>query len=97
MRQPVTLTPVGNISEVTVASLTTALRDIGISVQTPTEAGSPTALNVVLTDDYLQPELAKINKQALESQQTWLLVKPVGSVLWLGLFLLRARRGVGTV
>lgn len=84
LRQPVTLTPVGNISEVTVASLTTALRDIGISVQTPTEAGSPTALNVVLTDDYLQPELAKINKQALESQQTWLLVKPVGSVLWLG-------------
>ncbi len=84
LRQPVTLTPVGNISEVTVAALTTALRDIGISVQTPTEAGSPTALNVVLTDDYLQPELAKINKQALESQQTWLLVKPVGSVLWLG-------------
>lgn len=84
LRQPVTLTPVGNISEVTVAALTTALRDIGISVQTPTEAGSPTALNVVLTDDYLQPELAKINKQALESQQTWLLDKPVGSVLWLG-------------
>ncbi|MBE9263293.1 TOMM precursor leader peptide-binding protein [Microcystis sp. LEGE 00066] len=84
LRQPVTLTPVGNISEVTVAALTTALRDIGISVQTSTEAGSPTALNVVLTDDYLQPELAKINKQALESQQTWLLVKPVGSVLWLG-------------
>ncbi len=84
LRQPVTLTPVGNISEVTVAALTTALRDIGISVQTSTEAVSPTALNVVLTDDYLQPELAKINKQALESQQTWLLVKPVGSVLWLG-------------
>ena len=39
---------------------------------------------MVLTDDYLQPELAAINQQALESQQSWLLVKPVGSVLWLG-------------
>ncbi|KOR36796.1 MULTISPECIES: TOMM precursor leader peptide-binding protein [Planktothricoides] len=85
LRQPVTLTTVGeNISEVTVAALTTALQDIGISVQSPTAEDSATALNVVLTDDYLQPELTKINKQALERQQTWLLVKPVGSVLWLG-------------
>lgn len=85
LEQPVTLTTVGeNISEVTVAALTTALQNIGISVQPPTAEDSATALNVVLTDDYLQPGLAKINKQALESQQTWLLVKPVGSVLWLG-------------
>lgn len=85
LRQPVTLTTVGeNISEVTVAALTTALQNIGISVQPPTAEDSATALNVVLTDDYLQPGLAKINQQALERQQTWLLVKPVGSVLWLG-------------
>jgi bacteriocin biosynthesis cyclodehydratase domain-containing protein len=85
LQQPVTLTTVGdNISEVTVAALATALRDMGIPVQNPTDAGSEAALNIVLTDDYLQPELATINKQALERQQTWLLVKPVGSVLWLG-------------
>ncbi|MEG4391997.1 TOMM precursor leader peptide-binding protein [Microcoleus sp. BROC3] len=85
LQQPVTLTTVGdNISEVTLAALATALRDMGIPVQNPTDAGSEAALNIVLTDDYLQPELATINKQALENQQTWLLVKPVGSVLWLG-------------
>jgi oxazoline/thiazoline synthase len=85
LQQPVTLTTVGdNISEVTLAALATALRDMGIPVQNPTDADSSAALNIVLTDDYLQPELAGINKQALERQQTWLLVKPVGSVLWLG-------------
>jgi bacteriocin biosynthesis cyclodehydratase domain-containing protein len=85
LQQLLTLTTVGdNISEVTVATLASALRDMGIPVQNPTEAGSSAALNIVLTDDYLQPELAAINKQALERQQTWLLVKPVGSVLWLG-------------
>ncbi|AFZ08005.1 bacteriocin biosynthesis cyclodehydratase domain protein [Oscillatoria nigro-viridis PCC 7112] len=85
LQQPVMLTAVGdNISEVTVAALGTALRDMGIPVQNPTDADSSAALNIVLTDDYLQPELAAINKQALERQQTWLLVKPVGSVLWLG-------------
>uniref|UniRef100_B8HTZ0 YcaO domain-containing protein n=1 Tax=Cyanothece sp. (strain PCC 7425 / ATCC 29141) TaxID=395961 RepID=B8HTZ0_CYAP4 len=41
-------------------------------------------LQVVLTDDYLQPELSQINQQALETQQPWLLVKPIGNVLWLG-------------
>jgi len=85
LQQPVTLTTVGdNISEVTVAALATALRDMGIPVQNPTDPDSSAALNIVLTDDYLQPELATINKQALERQQTWLLIKPVGSVLWLG-------------
>lgn len=85
LQQPVMLTTAGeNISEVTVAALATALRDMGIAVQNPTDAGASAALNIVLTDDYLQPELAALNKQALERQQTWLLVKPVGSVLWLG-------------
>ncbi len=85
LQQPVTLTTVGeNISEVTVAALTTALRDMGSWVQNSTDTDAPATLNVVLTDDYLQPELATINQQALELQQTWLLVKPVGSVLWLG-------------
>ena len=85
LQQAVTLTTVGeNISEVTLAALATALREMGIHVHTANEDSPSAVLNVVLTDDYLQPELATINKQALESQQTWLLVKPVGSVLWLG-------------
>lgn len=85
LQQPVTLTAVGKgISEETVAALTAALGDMGIGVQNSTETDSPTAIDVVLTDDYLHPELAAINQQALKQEQTWLLVKPVGSILWLG-------------
>ncbi|MBD2203240.1 TOMM precursor leader peptide-binding protein [Calothrix sp. FACHB-1219] len=39
---------------------------------------------VVVTDDYLQPGLAQFNYEALQQQLPWLLVKPVGSVIWIG-------------
>ena len=39
---------------------------------------------VVVTDDYLQDGLAEINAAALGSGKPWLLVKPVGTVLWMG-------------
>jgi ribosomal protein S12 methylthiotransferase accessory factor len=39
---------------------------------------------VVLTDDYLQEGLADFNAAALASGRPWLLVKPVGTVLWIG-------------
>lgn len=85
LHQPVTLTTVGeNINEVTATALTNALQEMGIAVQKPTDAGSSAVINIVLTDDYLQPELGAINQQALQHQQAWLLIKPVGSVLWLG-------------
>ncbi len=41
-------------------------------------------LTVVLTDDYLNPELDKFNQQALKSQSPWMLVKPLGTVVWIG-------------
>ncbi|MBD2302308.1 TOMM precursor leader peptide-binding protein [Nostoc sp. FACHB-190] len=41
-------------------------------------------LTVVLTDDYLNPELDKLNQQALKSQSSWMLVKPLGTIVWLG-------------
>lgn len=40
--------------------------------------------HVVLTDDYLRDELAIFNQKALELQQPWMLVKPVGTVVWIG-------------
>ncbi|MEC4813940.1 MAG: TOMM precursor leader peptide-binding protein [Scytonema sp. PMC 1069.18] len=39
---------------------------------------------VVLTDDYLQDELDVINQEALESKRPWMLVKPVGTIAWIG-------------
>jgi oxazoline/thiazoline synthase len=41
-------------------------------------------IQVVLTDDYLRPELYTINQKALKSQRPWMLVKPVGAVIWIG-------------
>ncbi|MBD2341184.1 TOMM precursor leader peptide-binding protein [Calothrix sp. FACHB-156] len=39
---------------------------------------------VVVTDDYLQPGLASVNREALHDKRSWLLVKPVGAVIWIG-------------
>ncbi|MBW5485260.1 TOMM precursor leader peptide-binding protein [Streptomyces bambusae] len=41
-------------------------------------------LTVVLTDDYLHPDLADLNKRALASGRPWLLVRPVGTETWVG-------------
>ncbi|MEM8662545.1 MAG: TOMM precursor leader peptide-binding protein [Pseudomonadota bacterium] len=41
-------------------------------------------IQVVLTDDYLRPELHGVNAQSLASGAPWLLVKPVGIETWLG-------------
>ena len=39
---------------------------------------------IVVTDDYLRPDLAAWNAAALKSGAPWLLVKPVGVETWLG-------------
>ncbi len=82
------LTCVGNVfSEHLTHSLSDSLSEIGIKTQEwnieSTEFDSHSLL-VVLTDDYLQPELSKINQIALEANQPWLLVKPIGGLIWLG-------------
>ncbi|MEB3282783.1 MAG: TOMM precursor leader peptide-binding protein [Lyngbya sp.] len=41
-------------------------------------------LTIVLTDDYLNPELDQFNQQALKSQSPWMLVKPLGTIVWIG-------------
>ncbi|HEY9599116.1 MAG TPA: TOMM precursor leader peptide-binding protein, partial [Cyanophyceae cyanobacterium] len=41
-------------------------------------------IEIVITDDYLRQELAQLNQKALQLQRPWLLVKPVGTVLWIG-------------
>ena len=83
LQRPVVITPVGDrINPELVDILSTALHDVGIPVETSSH--SDTALTIVLTDDYLHPDLARLNQQHIEHQQPWLLVKPLGSVLWLG-------------
>ncbi|NEO42071.1 MAG: TOMM precursor leader peptide-binding protein [Moorea sp. SIOASIH] len=41
-------------------------------------------LTVVVTDDYLEPKLDEFNQQALKSQSPWMLVKPLGTIIWIG-------------
>lgn len=41
-------------------------------------------LAVVLTDDYLQVGLDAFNQTALQSKQPWMLVKSVGTTVWIG-------------
>src|SRR5262249_37157317 len=41
-------------------------------------------VTVVVTDDYLRPELAAWNARSLRSEKPWLLVKPVGIETWIG-------------
>ena len=55
---------------------------LGAGAARKTEAKN--SLWVVLTDDYLQPELRQINQNALSTQQPWLLIKPMGNMLWFG-------------
>ncbi|MCB8960145.1 MAG: TOMM precursor leader peptide-binding protein [Ardenticatenales bacterium] len=45
-----------------------------------TEEGFP----IVVTDDYLQPELAELNARFVAANQPWMLVKLVGRVFWIG-------------
>ncbi|MEM8638238.1 MAG: TOMM precursor leader peptide-binding protein [Cyanobacteria bacterium P01_G01_bin.54] len=83
LKQPVCLKVAGSrISQAMVDSLATALQDLGIPIQG--EDVNSTALTVVLTDDYLHPDLVAFNQHHLQTRQPWLLVKPLGSVLWLG-------------
>jgi len=58
-------------------------RKQGVGEAGKAQSGS-SSLQVVLTDDYLQSELRYINKIALETQQPWLIVKPLGGILWFG-------------
>ncbi|MBD2490785.1 TOMM precursor leader peptide-binding protein [Aulosira sp. FACHB-615] len=54
------------------------LKSLGIQI---VDTGDVT---IVLTDDYLHPELEEFNKQALHSRTPWLLVNPLGTIPWIG-------------
>ena len=69
---------VKTIGSVAAEDFITVLESLQIQVA---EAGD---LTVVLTDDYLNPQLDEFNQQALQSQSPWMLVKPVGTIVWIG-------------
>ncbi|NET59454.1 MAG: TOMM precursor leader peptide-binding protein, partial [Symploca sp. SIO2E6] len=42
------------------------------------------SIEIVLTDDYLHPELKEINQNNYQRSRPWMLVKPTGTSLWIG-------------
>lgn len=57
------------------APLLAALEDAGVRSATTPDAAS---LRIVITDDYLRPELAAINRKAIAGATPWLLAQPNG-------------------
>ncbi|MDD1530450.1 adenylate cyclase [Bradyrhizobium sp. WBOS7] len=83
----ISLMAVGNVS---VVRLLTLISEAGLvaDIRPVQRSGDAAAtlpdLQVVVTDDYLRPEIEEINRIALKTRRPWMLVKPVGSVIWLG-------------
>lgn len=64
-----------------------ALTASGLTVQedaVSTNNGSGPVLDLVVCDDYLDPELERINREHLASGEPWLLARPRGMTIWLG-------------
>jgi ribosomal protein S12 methylthiotransferase accessory factor len=73
---PVAVRALGSLDP---AHLYSSLKQAGIAV-----TDGAAALTVVLTDDYLRPELAELNRAATADGTAWLPVKPVGETAWIG-------------
>ncbi len=67
-------------SQISGTKFTSILAQLGITVS---KKGSFT---VVLVDDYLQDELKRFNRIAVEKKLPWIILKPIGNVLWIGPF-----------
>jgi bacteriocin biosynthesis cyclodehydratase domain-containing protein len=48
------------------------------------EPADGTDLSMVLTADYLDPQLEEVNRQALDSGRPWMLARPRGTTVWIG-------------
>jgi ribosomal protein S12 methylthiotransferase accessory factor len=48
------------------------------------EPGGPAALSLVLCDDYLDPELARVDAAHRAAGRPWLLARPGGAAVWVG-------------
>lgn len=76
---PVRMLAIGNVAA---ARCRDSLEQAGIRVSD--DCAADAALTVVISDDYLAPSLAEINRSQLRVGAPWLLAKPVGSMIWVG-------------
>lgn len=50
-------------------------------------------IEIILTDDYLTDGLAALNDRALTQSRPWMLVKPLGTIVWIGPMFLPGKTG----
>lgn len=72
---------VNSICEVPTSQFISAIESFNISVEQKSNLSN---LTVVLVNNYLQPQLKTLNEEALRSNTIWMLLKPVGSIIWIG-------------
>ena len=65
-------------ANVSISQFKTALESLNIQVSDKAD------IEIVLTNDYLHNDLYAHNQRALNSSRPWLLLKPVGTIVWLG-------------
>jgi len=73
-----TTVAVKSFSSVPAEELIALLKSLHIQVA---ETGD---ITVILANNYLDPRLEEFNQKALQSQSPWMLVKPLGTSIWLG-------------
>jgi ribosomal protein S12 methylthiotransferase accessory factor len=90
-----TVVSVASFGSIPTEPLIVALESLGIQVRDSKSEIQEfkKSLTVVLTNDYLQPDLEQFNQAALEANRPWVLVKPVGAMLWLGPIFYPGRTG----
>jgi len=69
---------VAQFGDVSIEPVVSALGAMGV------RTGEDGDFAIAVTDDYLRNGLADFNAAALKTERPWLLVKPVGTVIWLG-------------
>ncbi len=73
----VKVTAIGNVSGSEFCSI---LANFDIQIRNDNTA----ALDIVLADDYLHPDILEIHKKNLATQHPWMLIKPNGYQIWIG-------------
>lgn len=88
-----TFVSVTSFGDVPTEPLIVGLESLGIQVRDSRSHQGLKSLAVVLTNDYLQPDLRHFNQAAVDANQPWVLVKPVGVELWIGPIFYPGRTG----
>jgi ribosomal protein S12 methylthiotransferase accessory factor len=61
-----------------------ALGDALTALRIRTTDAAGASLTIAVVHDYLQPELAALNQRMRDAGRPWMLLKPIGGIIWIG-------------